>query len=195
MTAPAVHPKFSFPIYDSVGIETGAVSPNFIVNFSVVFWAVFVAMEFVAAWSHEHVMHGWLWKYHQSHHQARKNVFERNDIFAVVFALPSIVLIAAGTFVSPYFLAAGLGMTAYGAAYFVLHDVFVHRRIAHNFRPTNPYLRRLLIAHRLHHAVSTKENCKFFGFLIPPSDRQIRRPNNKDGKGALEPALDCIQHN
>ena len=49
----------------------------------------------------------------------------------MLFAIPSIVLIYLGTHGQPLALAVGVGMTAYGAAYFGFHDVVVHRRIRH----------------------------------------------------------------
>ena len=50
-------------------------------------------MECVTWLTHKFVMHGFMWYFHKDHHQPRYiNWFERNDIFFVVFALPSILL-------------------------------------------------------------------------------------------------------
>jgi beta-carotene 3-hydroxylase len=56
-------------------------------------------------------------------------------------------------------------MTVYGAAYFLLHDVLVHRRIRTRYAPRNAYLRRLLRAHLVHHRTLTKHGASRFGFL------------------------------
>ena len=43
----------------------------------------------------------------------------------------------------PLLLPVGVGMTAYGAAYFGFHDVVVHRRLSHRYRPASRYMQRL----------------------------------------------------
>ena len=63
---------------------------------------------------------------------------------------------------------AGAGIAAYGAIYFGFHDVIVHRRIAHRYVPRSRYMKRIVQAHRLHHAVETKQGTVSFGFLWAP---------------------------
>jgi beta-carotene 3-hydroxylase len=71
---------------------------------------------------------------------------------------------------------AGLGMTAYGAAYFGFHDVIVHRRLPVRLHPQSRYLRRIIQAHLIHHKTHTREDAVSFGFLYaPPVDRLRRR--------------------
>jgi beta-carotene 3-hydroxylase len=53
----------------------------------------FLFMEGVAWFTHKYVMHGFMWVWHRSHHSARNGVFEKNDLFAFVFAIPSFLLI------------------------------------------------------------------------------------------------------
>ena len=133
------------------------------------FLATFLGMEGFAYLMHRYVMHGPLWFLHESHHRPRQSAwFEWNDLFGIFFAVPSIVLIDLGTHGRPLLLAVGLGMTAYGAAYFGFHDVLVHRRIRHSWVPTSPYLRRLIRAHLIHHRTLTKEGAVSFGFLYAP---------------------------
>ncbi len=127
--------------------------------------ATFVAMEGVAFLMHKHLMHGPLWVLHESHHRPREGHFEANDLFGVFFAIPSIVLIYLGTHGQPLALAVGVGMTAYGAAYFGFHDVVVHRRIRHSYVPRSAYLRRIVKAHLVHHKTLTREGAVSFGFL------------------------------
>ena len=87
----------------------------------VIFLAAFAGME-VFAWAmHRYVMHGALWCWHRSHHEPHDGVFEPNDLFAVIFAMPAILFIWLGVNVSSWWLSVGLGTTAYGAAYAVFH--------------------------------------------------------------------------
>ncbi len=127
--------------------------------------AAFVAMEGVAYLLHRFVMHGPLWVLHESHHRPRSGRFERNDLFGVIFALPSMALIYAGTHGSPLLLPLGLGMTAYGLAYWGFHDVLVHRRVRHGYAPKSAYLKRIVRAHMIHHRTHTKDGASSFGFL------------------------------
>lgn len=108
---------------------------------------------------------GWAW--HKSHHEPRSSLFEKNDLYALVFAAISIVLFIAGGFV-PALWWVGLGMVAYGLFYALLHDVLVHRRIRLPLQPRRGYLKRLVQAHRLHHAVRDREGAVSFGFLYAP---------------------------
>ena len=130
--------------------------------------AVFAGMEGVARLMHRHLMHGPLWVLHESHHRPRQGRFEKNDLFGVFFSLPSIVLVYLGTHGHPWALAVGLGMTAYGAAYFGFHDVIVHRRVRVCFPPAGRYLQRIVKAHLVHHKTTGKEGAVSFGFLWAP---------------------------
>ena len=56
----------------------------------------FLLMEAVAWATHKYVMHGPLWSWHRSHHKKHPRALERNDLFALVFSIPSILLIVAG---------------------------------------------------------------------------------------------------
>ncbi|TLU68787.1 beta-carotene hydroxylase [Enterobacter sp. MF024] len=130
------------------------------------------AMELIAALAHKYIMHGWGWGWHESHHEPRTGWFEVNDLYAVVFAVLAIVLIALGTWGIWPLQWIGAGMTAYGALYFIVHDGLVHQRWPFRYIPRKGYLKRLYLAHRLHHAVRGKEDCVSFGFLYaPPIDK------------------------
>ena len=133
-----------------------------------------VAMEGVAIVMHKYVMHGPMWFLHKSHHERREGWFELNDLFAVFFATPSIILIYLGTHGSPLLLPIGLGMTAYGFIYFGFHDVIVHRRLPHRLRPKSRYLKRIIKAHHVHHATRSKDGAVSFGFIYaPPIDKLV----------------------
>lgn len=138
--------------------------PDTVINI-VLLLAGFTLMEGVAYWSHKHIMHGFLWCWHESHHLPRQGIFEKNDLFAVMFALPSIALIYLGTSGYPRLLWLGIGIALYGVAYFVFHDVIVHRRIRTGYRPESGYMRRIVQAHWIHHSLRTREDGVSFGFL------------------------------
>ena len=59
--------------------------------------------------------------------------WELNDLYAVIFAVPSFVLILGGVQLGwwPGCAWIGAGIAAYGAIYFGFHDVIVHRRLPH----------------------------------------------------------------
>ena len=100
-------------------------------------------MEAVAWFTHKYIMHGFLWVLHKDHH-ARSNdsVFERNGFFFLIFAIPGSVFIIVGSQLGfDFFLFwIGLGITLYGAAYFFVHDLFIHQRIKVLKKTKNPYL-------------------------------------------------------
>lgn len=125
-------------------------------------------MEAFAYYTHKYVMHGFMWTWHRSHHEPHSGNFEKNDLFAVVFSIPSIVLIYLGVNWYLPLLYIGIGIALYGLIYFVFHDVIVHQRIRMPIPRRNDYLKRIIQAHRIHHAVHTKEGTVSFGFLYAP---------------------------
>ena len=79
-----------------------------------------LGMELFAWAAHRWVMHGWGWGWHRSHHEPRTGWFEKNDLYAIVFAGVAIALIALGTSGVWPLQWIGAGMTLYGALYFVV---------------------------------------------------------------------------
>jgi beta-carotene 3-hydroxylase len=134
----------------------------------------FAMMEGVAYGTHKYVMHGFLWSLHKSHHSPRAGTFEKNDFFAVFFASPSILFIWLGVNIWSPALWIGIGMTAYGLAYFIFHDGIVHRRLPFRYRGKNAYMRRIIEAHWVHHATETKENAVSFGFLYARPVKELQ---------------------
>lgn len=130
----------------------------------------FFGMEGVAWATHKYVMHGLLWTWHRSHHTLHDHLLERNDLFAVVFSIPSIVLIVLGFELTgwEWLRYIGFGILGYGIFYFIFHDIIVHRRIKIPFKAKNTYLKRIMNAHYVHHEVHTKEGAQAFGFLYAP---------------------------
>jgi len=141
--------------------------PDLFLNF-VLLAGTFAAMEGMAFLSHKYVMHGFLWCWHESHHLPREGLFEKNDLFAAMFALPSIALIYLGTYGQPRLLWVGAGIALYGLMYFVFHDVIVHRRIRIRYKPSSTYMRRIVEAHWIHHSTNGKHGAVSFGFLYSP---------------------------
>ncbi|HMF04397.1 MAG TPA: sterol desaturase family protein [Acidimicrobiia bacterium] len=135
--------------------------------------AALVVMEPVTALVHRFVMHGFGMGWHRSHHEAPRRALEANDLFPVVFAAATIVLLAIGVSVSgaPSLLVPiGIGVTAYGAAYLLVHDVVIHRRIA--FLPVpDALLRPWREAHNVHHLFARAP----YGFLAPVVPSDLRR--------------------
>jgi beta-carotene 3-hydroxylase len=147
------------------------------------FFTTFLFMEFMAWFTHKYIMHGFMWRWHKSHHKVHDHVLEKNDLFAVVFSIPSIALIYLATrYESGVLLSIGLGIAAYGLFYFIFHDIIVHRRINIKFKSNNTYLKRIINAHYAHHKVHTKEEGEAFGFLYAPKKYEVKKAKKKVGK-------------
>lgn len=145
--------------------------------------ATFLFWEFIAWFTHKYIMHGFLWRWHKSHHTVHHHPFELNDLFALVFSLPCIGLLYYATVVryNPYLIAVGIGIFCYGAFYFIFHDVIVHQRIRWRINKKSKYLRRLINAHYIHHTSHKKEGGEAFGFLIAPKkyEPEISQENKR----------------
>ncbi|GAB1309589.1 sterol desaturase family protein [Urechidicola sp. KH5] len=130
----------------------------------------FVIMECVTWCTHKFVMHGFMWYFHEDHHQPKyAGVFERNDIFFAIFAIPSISLFYFGLEGGlNYMFFIGLGILFYGIAYFLVHDVLIHQRFKWFKRTKNKYLIGLRKAHKVHHKHLGKEEGECFGMLYVP---------------------------
>jgi beta-carotene 3-hydroxylase len=140
-----------------------------------------IAMEAVAYAVHRWIMHGPGWFLHKSHHSPTAPL-EANDLYSLIFALPSVLLIYGGlnrgwpdwtTWV-------GWGVAVYGLIYFGFHDVIVHKRLPHRLVPRSRYLKRIVQAHRLHHAVDTREGAVSFGFIWAPAPERLKERLDKE---------------
>lgn len=133
-----------------------------------------VGMEFWAQWAHKALWHdneiGWA--YHKSHHEPRTGPFEKNDVFAIVNAVPAIALIAYGFFtpgeVGGLCYGAGLGITLFGMSYMFVHDGLVHKRFPVGPLEQVPYFRKVAVAHKLHH--SEKYDGAPWGLFLGPQE-------------------------
>lgn len=138
-------------------------------------------MEFVAWFSHKYVMHGFLWKWHKDHHrmdgksyskeQGGGKRWEKNDLFFLIYALPSIILMIIGFSTGKLSLVfISIGIALYGLTYFLIHDIIIHHRLSafivqkkHNF-----FIKAVLRAHLAHHHPKSKQDFHNFGLLIFP---------------------------
>lgn len=130
-----------------------------------------LAMEGVAWGSHKYIMHGFGWGWHRDHHEPHDRLLEKNDLFGLVGAAMSISMFAIG---SPWVMGAdawwpatwiGLGILGYGIIYTLVHDGLVHQRYF-CWVPRGGYAKRIVQAHKLHHATIGKEGGVSFGFVF-----------------------------
>jgi beta-carotene 3-hydroxylase len=137
----------------------------------------FLFWEFVAWFTHKYIMHGVLWTWHKSHHTVHHHTLERNDLFALVFSIPSIAIFYYFSLVTfnPYMISIGIGILGYGIFYFIFHDVIVHQRLKWRPRKRNRYLERMINAHYVHHSKHSKKDCEAFGFLYAPKKYQPKK--------------------
>jgi len=144
-----------------------------IVNTLIVIGSV-LFMEGFAWWVHRYIMHGPGWGWHVSHHVTHDNMLEKNDLYAVVFSVIACGLfLIGGAFWQPLWFIA-LGFTIYGVLYGFVHDGLVHQRWPLEYFPKSRYLKRLVQAHKLHHAVQTKDGAVSFGFILPPEPKRLK---------------------
>ncbi len=143
-----------------------------IINILIVI-ATFFFMEFTAWFAHKYVMHGFLWVLHEDHHVQTPGFFQKNDAFFLIFAIPSWLFMMFGAMAGFDFkFYIGLGILLYGIAYFLVHEVLIHKRfkklrkmLFKNIENSN-YLKVLLKAHHMHHSHTSKEDGESFGMLI-----------------------------
>jgi beta-carotene 3-hydroxylase len=135
---------------------------------SLIVLGTFLFWEFVAWFTHKYVMHGFMWRWHKSHHTRHDHALEKNDLFGIVFSIPSIAFIYYGsvTAFNPYLVSIGLGIFCYGLFYFIFHDVIVHQRMRWRPARRSRYLQRMIHAHYIHHSRHSKDGCEAFSFLI-----------------------------
>jgi len=139
--------------------------------FFLLFLGTFIFMESMAWISHKYLMHGWMWKFHQDHHvkEHPDRFLEKNDTFFLIFAIPAIIFFATGSITSwKWMLALGSGITAYGVAYFFVHDIFIHQRFKIFRNANNTYLKAIRRAHKMHHKHLGKHEGECFGMLWVP---------------------------
>jgi beta-carotene 3-hydroxylase len=154
---------------------------NTILINSLITLAAFLSMEGVAWFTHKYIMHGLLWSLHKDHHKKESSgFFEHNDFFFLIFAIPGITGLFLGMQFNYNFLFwIGLGITLYGFAYFLIHDIFIHQRFRIFRNAENNYLLAIRRAHKVHHKHLSKEEGECFGMLwVPLKYFRKKNPSN-----------------
>lgn len=129
--------------------------------------ATFCIMEGITWLTHRFVMHGFLWYLHEDHHQKDPGFFEKNDAFFFIFAIPSWLCIMLGSMNQAYWVVSiGVGITLYGVAYFVVHEIIIHQRFKLFTRSNNRYIKAIRWGHKMHHKHLDKHEGESFGMLI-----------------------------
>jgi beta-carotene 3-hydroxylase len=140
----------------------------------------FLIMEGITWATHKYIMHGWLWYLHEDHHKKKTGFFEKNDMFFVIFAIPSFSCILLGTIDSIFWLQAiGFGVMAYGFAYFMVHDVIIHQRFKWFSRSNSTYIQAIRRAHKMHHKHLDKHEGESFGMLYVHKEYWEKTRKNK----------------
>ena len=152
------------------------------VRFVVIALLAFVGMELVSYAAHRFIYHGPGWFLHRSHHTPRRGLFEWNDLFPLIFASITIVLMmtALADPAGSELLAATIGITAYGLVYLVIHDLYVHRRMK-SLSFKHPLMLKIKKAHMVHHMHGGEP----YGLLFFVHPRHLKDPvdEHADGSG------------
>ncbi|MCF8257592.1 MAG: sterol desaturase family protein [Flavobacteriales bacterium] len=137
--------------------------------------ATFCVMELVAWFLHKYILHTFLWFVHDTHHLPRKGLWEKNDLIAFVFGIPSWLFMMFGIMAGcDWRLYVGIGILLYGVCYVLIHDGLVHQRFRiFSSSPRNWYLLGLKLGHEAHHQHDgksdyRKENDVVWGMLWVP---------------------------
>ncbi|MEX0723248.1 MAG: sterol desaturase family protein [Gracilimonas sp.] len=143
--------------------------------------AGFIGMEIISYCVHRWLFHGLLWKIHESHHKPDHGLFELNDIFSLFFAGISIWLMVDGSdamFASPAF-GVGTGIAVYGILYFIIHDLFAHKRFL-PFNSDSKVMKLIRRAHQRHHQDVGKKGHEPYGLFLFPYDKYPERQRKFD---------------
>ena len=133
----------------------------------------FVAMEPVTAATHRFVMHGVGIRLHRSHHRRAHAGLGAQRRLSRCCSPPSCASGCGSGSTTPTWselVPIGVGVTAYGAAYAAVHDVYIHRRLRWFGDRTVRWLDRLADAHALHHRFGGAP----YGMLVPIVPRHVR---------------------
>lgn len=159
--------------------------------------ATIAAMEWVAWASHKYIMHGWGWDWHRDHHEPHDNVLEKNDLYGIVGAAMSISMFILGSewvlgnnaWVPATWI--GVGILGYGIIYTLVHDGLVHQRYF-KWVPKRGYAKRLVQAHKLHHATIGKEGGVSFGFLIARNPAALKAELKQQREAGIAIVRDSV---
>jgi beta-carotene 3-hydroxylase len=144
----------------------------------------FAVMEPITAATHRWVMHGIGEFIHRSHHRPRTALWEMNDWYPVIFAAVVNIGFFAGFNWRGFgaLIPVGIGVTLYGAAYAIVHDVYIHGRLGWFANRRIAAFDRLADAHRIHHLYSAAP----FGMLVPVIPRELRAKASRTDRNPIE---------
>ena len=132
----------------------------------------FLGMEALVYLSHRFVMHGPGMPIHKSHHQRHPEpTWERNDLYPLTGSALAMAGFGLGLNVAGLeaLVPLAIGLTIYGAAYFFVHDIYIHRRLPW-FGAELAVCERLKSAHRIHHLWGGEP----YGMLFPVVPAALR---------------------
>ena len=134
-------------------------------------WIVagFVGVELASYVVHRWLFHGPLWFIHQTHHLRRRGTFEWNDLFSMGAGVASLPLFWMGRAdpLNSVALPIGIGIALFGVLYFILHDLYTHRRFA-PFKTDNRFAQTIRRAHQRHHQSAEKDGLEPYGLFFVP---------------------------
>lgn len=145
---------------------------NQILTFSGIVVLGFCGMEVISYLVHRYLFHGILWNIHESHHKPTYGWFELNDLFSLFFAAVSVGLMFRGMQdpLNSVAFALGVGIAVYGLLYFIIHDLFAHKRFM-PFKSDSKIMRLIRRAHQRHHQSVDKEGQEPYGLFLFPYDK------------------------
>ena len=148
--------------------------------------AAFLVMEPITAATHRWIMHGIGEFLHRSHHRRRTGRWEANDWYPVMFAAIVNLGLFAGFNLDGFeaLIPAAVGVTLYGGAYALVHDVYIHGRLGGLGGRRIAALDRLADAHRIHHLY----NAAPFGMLLPVVPAELRARAGRTDRNPLAQA-------
>ncbi|MDX1586634.1 MAG: sterol desaturase family protein [Balneolaceae bacterium] len=143
----------------------------------------FAGMEIISYVVHRYLFHGLLWNIHKSHHEPHHGLFEANDLFSVFFALVSMALMYIGSAdpLGSFSFAVGLGIAIYGILYFIIHDLFAHKRFV-PFKSDSTIMKLIRRAHQNHHQSVEKDGQEPYGLFLFPYDEYPEFERKRDRK-------------
>jgi len=142
----------------------------------------FAGMEVISYLVHRFLFHGLLWGIHKSHHEAHHDLFELNDLFSLFFAAVSIGFMYGGSEdpLRSILFALGTGIAVYGILYFVIHDLFAHKRFV-TFKSDSKIMKLIRRAHQNHHQSVGKKGQEPYGLFLFPYDEYPEYERKRHG--------------
>jgi len=128
----------------------------------------FILMELLSYVLHRYIFHGFFWRIHKTHHESSHSVFELNDLFSFSFSIAAIVLMIIGlqeNILESLSFPIGMGITIYGILYFIIHDIYTHKRFA-KLKTDNRIINIIKKAHQKHHQSAKKIGNEPYGLFL-----------------------------